>query len=279
MILAIISSVILLVLLFLQWLSIRGRTGHPELHTLQGWSYAHRGLHKPGIPENSMAAFQAALEQGYGIELDIHLLKDGSLAVIHDSALFRTTGLSGDVEDLNADGLKDCFLEGTNQTIPLFQDVLTLYQGKRPLIIELKVHKNNVDALCQAACAIMEGYNGPWCMESFDPRCIYWLKKNRPEIIRGQLTEDYALSPHLKVPRILKWLMKHNRMNFLTRPDFVAYRYRDRLSTPTNRFCMKRMTGVSWTVQTQAEFDTAVAEGWIPIFEGFLPDPTRRAKN
>lgn len=279
MIIAIIVSAIVLSLLFLWWLSTRGRKGHPELHTLRGWSYAHRGLHGPGVPENSMAAFQAALEHGYGIELDIHLLKDGNLAVIHDSALLRTTGLEGDVENLTTEDLKYCHLEGTDQTIPLFRDVLALYQGKRPLIIELKVHKNNVDALCRAACSIMEGYEGAWCMESFNPRVTHWLKKNRPEIIRGQLTENYSLSPHVKVPKILKWLMKHNRMNFLTRPDFVAYRYRDRHSTRTNRRCMKRMAGVSWTLQSQEEFDTAVAEGWIPIFEGFLPDSTRREQN
>ena len=279
MVLIIILSIILLSVLFLWWISTRGRTGHPQLHSLRGWSYAHRGLHGDGVPENSMAAFRAALEHGYGIELDIHLIKDGNLAVIHDSALLRTTGLEGDVEDLTAEDLKHCYLEGSDQTIPLFRDVLELYQGKRPLVIELKVHKNNVDALCRAACAIMEGYEGPWCMESFDPRCVYWLKKNRPDIIRGQLTENYFLSPKVKIPKILKWLMKHNRLNFLTRPDFVAYRYRDRLSTRTNRRCMKRMAGVSWTVLNQQEFDTAVSEGWIPIFEGFLPDPTRRKGN
>lgn len=274
-----IPAVIVVLILILWAISTHGRTGHPHLRTLRGWSYAHRGLHGDGVPENSMAAFRSALENGYGIELDIHLLKDGELAVIHDSPLIRTTGAEGMVEDLTAEDLKHHRLEGTDETIPLFRDVLELYKGQRPLIIELKVHKNNVAALCETACRMMEGYEGPWCMESFDPRCIYWLKKNRPEIIRGQLTENYFLSPKVKLPGILKWILKHNRLNFLTRPDFVAYRYRDRLSTPTNRRCMKRMAGVSWTLQSQAEFDTAVSEGWIPIFEGFRPDPTRRKEN
>jgi len=84
--------IILAVLAVLYLLALRGRKNHPELKTLRGWNYAHRGLHGEGRPENSMAAFRAALENGYGIELDIHLLADGNLAVIHDSLLKRTTG-------------------------------------------------------------------------------------------------------------------------------------------------------------------------------------------
>ncbi len=267
---------LLALIIFVFFLSIRGRTGHPKLDGLKGWSYAHRGLHGPGIPENSMAAFRAALEHGYGIELDIHLLRDGELAVIHDSSLLRTTGQAGTVEELTAADLPRYCLEGTEQTIPLFREVLALYNGQRPLIIELKSHGSNVDALCRAACQVMEGYDGAWCMESFDPRCVRWLKKHRPDIIRGQLSEDHFQAPHLKLPWLAKWALKHNRLNFLTRPDFVAYRFAHRNCTATNRRCMKRMAGVSWTLQTQEEFDTAVAEGWIPIFEGFIPDPERR---
>ncbi len=252
-------------------LAIRGRSGHPKLHTLHGWSYAHRGLHGNGVPENSMAAFRLALEHGYGIELDIHLLADGELAVMHDSPLKRTAGAEGVIEDLTAGQLKDYQLEGTGETIPLFRDVLALYAGKAPLVVELKVHNNNHAALTKAACDLMDGYDGPWCMESFDPRCLLWLKKNRPDVIRGQLTENYFKTPHLKIPFILKWMMTKNLANFATKPDFIAYRYADRHDTVSNQLCMKRMTGVSWTIKTQEEYDTAVSEGWIPIFEGFLP--------
>ena len=87
----IIGLLILVLLAVLFLLSLKGRTGHKNLAALRGWNYAHRGLHSEGIPENSMAAFKAALDHGYGIELDVHLLKDGNLAVIHDSLLNRTT--------------------------------------------------------------------------------------------------------------------------------------------------------------------------------------------
>ena len=76
---------LLIILAAVYLFAIRCRSGHAGFEKLQGWGYAHRGLHGHGVPENSMAAFQAALDQGYGIELDVHLLKDGNLAVMHDS--------------------------------------------------------------------------------------------------------------------------------------------------------------------------------------------------
>ena len=274
----VIAFIVILALVVLNLLAIWGRSGHKGLKDIRGWSYAHRGLHGDGIPENSMAAFRAALEGGYGIELDIHLLKDGNLAVMHDSDLLRTTGCPGKMEDLTTEDLRKYRLEGTEETIPEFRQVLELYNGKRPLVVELKVSDNNYAALTEAACRMMDRYHGVYCMESFDPRCLYWLKKHRPDIIRGQLTENY-FATNSKLPGILKFILSRNLENFLTKPDFVAYRYADRRCTLSNRICMTHMDGVSWTVTTQEEFDTAVKEGWIPIFEGFRPDPSRRTGN
>ncbi len=274
-----ICLLILMLLAVAYLLAIRGRENHPGVDTLKGWSYAHRGLHGEGRPENSIAAFQASLDGGYGIELDIHLLADGNLAVIHDSLLMRTTGQEGRIEDLTTEQLKAYALEGTNETIPEFRQVLELYQGKYPLIVELKPYRNNYAALTEAACKMLEGYEGVYCLESFDPRCLLWLKKHRPELIRGQLSEDYYVSKTAKIPFILKWLMRENLANFLTRPDFIAYKFEDRHCTLSNSPALRSNTCVSWTLKSQEEFDTAVNEGWIPIFEGFTPDPTRRQKN
>jgi glycerophosphoryl diester phosphodiesterase len=264
--------VILLIFALLYLLSVRGRTGHPELHKLHGWKYAHRGLHGKDIPENSMAAFQAALDHGYGIELDVHLLADGELAIIHDSLLQRTTGAAGRIEDLTAAQLEGLFLEDTQERIPLLRQVLELYDGKAPLIVELKPYGNNYNALCEKAVALLDGYQGVYCLESFDPRCLLWLKKYRPDLIRGQLTENYFLSKTSTLPWILKFLLTHQIGNFLTMPDFVAYRCSDR-HTLSNTIARKlwKLHGVTWTLKDQEDFDLAVKEGWIPIFEGFEP--------
>lgn len=268
---AIVGSILLLIFgvyLFL----ICGRSDQQGMEALKGWCYAHRGLHGEGRPENSMAAFRAALEGGYGIELDVHLLADGELAVIHDSLLERTTGMAGRIEELTVEDLKNYHLEGTGETIPTFRQVLELFAGKAPLIVELKAENGNYAALTEAACNMMVDYKGLYCMESFDPRCVAWLRKNRPEIIRGQLAENYFVSKS-KLPVYLKFLLSNHLLNVSTRPDFVAYRFADRHDTLSNRLCMTHMTGVSWTVKSQEEFNSAVQEGWIPIFEGFRPDP------
>ena len=262
-------SVVILSILYV--LSVRGRTNHPGLTELRGWSYAHRGLHNAERPENSMAAFRAALEGGYGIELDIHLMRDGELAVIHDSSLKRTAGVDVKIEDLTAAELENYRLEGTEERIPLFRDVLALYDGQAPLIIELKAVGNNDAALCQAVCDLLEEYNGPFCIESFDPRCLVWLRNHRPDIIRGQLSEDYFNS-NSKLPGILKAILAYQMENFLGMPDFIAYRFSD--VDHISNFLVRKLwgvQGVAWTLRSKEEYDIAVAEGWIPIFENFEP--------
>ena len=261
-----------LVLTTLYLLALRGRTGHPGLQKLRGWNYAHRGLHGNGVPENSLQAFRLAVERGYGAELDVHLLKDGSLAVIHDAKLIRTTGREGLVEDLTEGDLKDYKLEGTEETIPTFRQVLEVFSGKTPLIIELKPEGGNHAALCAAACAAMEGYEGVWCMESFDPRCVYWLKKHRPDIIRGQLAENSLKNPKSKLPIPLKLVLTFHLENFLCKPDFVAYDFGTR-KVLSNFICCKLygIQGVTWTLRSPADHETAVKEGWIPIFEYYQP--------
>ena len=55
------------------------------------WNYAHRGLWNAaeGVPENSLPAFARAAEQGYAIELDIQITKDGRIVVFHDDTMKR----------------------------------------------------------------------------------------------------------------------------------------------------------------------------------------------
>ena len=264
--------IILIVLAILYILSVMGRKGHPGLEALRGWSYAHRGLHGSGIPENSMAAFEDALTGGYGIELDVHLMKDGNLAVIHDSSLKRTAGVNVRIEALTTADLSRYTLEGTQELIPTLRQVLDLFDGKAPLIIELKTEGGNHVALTKAVCDMLDTYEGVYCIESFDPRCVAWLKKHRPDVIRGQLTENFVSNPRSPLPLVLRFIMTHQIANFLTLPDFVAYRFIDRktLSNPLVRKFWG-VQGVTWTITSQADHDTATQEGWIPIFEGFRP--------
>ena len=270
MILIKILIVCAVVLAGLYLLSTQGRTGHSGLADLKGWAYAHRGLHDENLPENSMAAFRAALKNGYGIELDIHLMKDRKLAVIHDTSLLRTAGVDVKITDLTTEDLPNYPL-ANGELIPTFDQVLELFAGKAPLIIELK-DDGNSKALVDTAVKAMEGYEGAYCMESFHPQCVYELKKHHPQVIRGQLVMDYFKEEKSKLHPLLKWAVTYQAENFATQPDFISYRYSDR-KNPSNWITRKfwGLQGVTWTLKSQEEFDTAVSEGYLPIFEGFRP--------
>lgn len=261
------------VLLFsLYVLSLIGRRAGERTQPFRSWVYAHRGLHDAGAPENSLAAFRKAVEAGYGIELDVHLLADGSLAVMHDSLLMRTTGGEGCIEDLTLEDLTNYRLSGTNQVIPSFREVLELVDGKVPLIVELKSYRGNHDVLTQTVCEVMKSYQGLYCMESFDPRCVLWLKRNAPHIVRGQLADNFLKLKADYMPWILRAAMTAPITNFLTYPDFLAYRYRYRRKVSV-WLCRKfwGVTGVAWTLQNEQEHMQAEKEGWIRIFENYRP--------
>ena len=266
----IISVIVVIFVLYI--LALRGRRNHPKLSKLRKWSYAHRGLHsKPQIPENSLHAFYLALKKGYGIELDVHLMRDGELAVIHDSTLERTTGQKGKIEHLTTGDLSRYNLEGTDETIPLFKDVLAMYNGKAPLIIELKTAGNNAAKLCKAVFKLLDNYNGLYCVESFDPRCLLWLKKHRPDVCRGQLAQNFFKNPS-GMGKFVDFILTFMLENFLTRPDFIAYKFSDRKNL-SNVLCLKlwKIQGASWTLRNKKVYHEAIGEGLIPIFEKFEP--------
>lgn len=263
--------ILILALAIIYLLLLRGRSGNPKLAALRDWSYAHRGLHGNTSPENSMSAFRKAVEAGYGIELDVHLMQDGELAVIHDSSLKRTAGVDVKIEELTVSDLPNYKLEGTTERIPLFTDVLKMVDGKVPLVVEIKTDGDNSKAVSEAVCSVLKDYGGVYCVESFDPRAIAYIRKRYPKLVRGQLAHN-SLNEESPFPWILRFLLTYNLMNFLTVPDFIAYRYKDR-KTLSNFLCRKvwRTQGVSWTITDAEQWRTAIDEGWIPIFENFHP--------
>ena len=263
--------VILLIAMILHVFAVRGRKGHPDLSKLREWSYAHRGLHDAVLPENSLAAFRAAVERGYGIELDVHLLKDGTLAILHDSDLKRMTGKDGHIEDLTLADLPDCHLGGTQETVPTLQQVLELVNEKVPLILEIKTAGKNAETLTEAVVKLLADYKGLYCLESFDPRAIQYLRRHHPDIVRGQLAED-SVTRDKTYSWLTRFICSYYLENFLTLPDFIAYRFEDRENTSIT-LCRRLwgIQGVSWTIRSPGDFTTAKEEGWIPIFENFDP--------
>ncbi len=256
-------------------LALSPRRGQPGWEEFEAHRYAHRGLHNEaeGRPENSLSAFRAAVDAGFGAELDVHLMRDGNLAVVHDSDLTRVTGLSARIEDLTAEDLPGYPLLGSGETIPLFEDVLDVFAGKTPLIVELKTSGGNAPALTDAVMARLGGYKGLFCVESFDPHVLLCLRSGYPEVIRGQLSENFMRSRSPSVSALTRFAMSNLLTTFLTKPDFIAYNWVDR-SQPSLK-AMRSLYGVhevSWTVRDPEVQRDLESQGAVTIFEGFIPE-------
>lgn len=241
----------------------------PDVSKLNGAHYAHRGLHDNGgdAPENSMPAFKAAVDAGYGIELDIQMTKDGQVVVTHDFGLKRICGVDVQVNQLTYEELQQYTILNSQERIPLFTDFLKLVDGKVPLVVELKC-RNGKDPIAAEADKILKDYKGVYCIESFDPRVLLWYKANRPEVIRGQLSGNLNKEESVKGGmKVVYWLLTHLLINVATRPDFIAYdiRYSGEIS---RKIC--RLLGapaVAWTVRTAGEYEKAKKEYDLFIFE------------
>lgn len=236
--------------------------------------FAHRGFfdNANGVPENSMSAFRRAVEAGYGIETDIHLSRDGVAVLHHDDSLKRICGVDALLREKTAEELSAIHLLGTEDTVPRFSDFLRLVDGKVPLVLELKEEAGNSAALVARVMKELEGYEGPYCIESFDPRVLYQLRKQAPSVIRGQLAGRINRGKKLST-RLVDFALSRLLFNVIARPDFVAYRYGDR-DIKAFRLCTSVLgaTRVYWTLRSRAEYDGALADGGAPIFEGFVPE-------
>ena len=243
------------------------------------------------IPENSMAAFRMAVRYGFGAELDVHLTADGRLAVYHDTSLFRVCGVNEEIENLTMDQIRQLPLLGTKNRIPEFTQVLDLYTSRKaqtdredsrqedggrlhlPLIIELKAEKN-VKELCRAVMEAVDRYPTlNYCIESFDPRVVYWLRKNRPDVIRGQLTENFCRSREAvrKWGYIMTFGMWCGAPDILSRPDFISSKFRDRRNLIMRLRHRLGVKQVNWTIKNHRQMANVDKEGGLSIFERFMP--------
>ena len=249
------------------------------LEELLTWRYAHRGFHKkPTVPENSMTAFRRAVAEGFGIELDVHLTTDKKLAVIHDSSLRRTCGADLNIEEITLGEAQVYFLEKSEEVIPAFEDVLEAVSGRVPLIIEIKTAGGNHKELTDAVMYALEGYDGLYCIESFDPSVVGHLRKNYPAVIRGQLAGCLNKNFDKKnagssgseptLTGLQDFLLKNLWVNAMGRPDFVAYCYEDR---DMRAFVNFKGAKFMWTIRSYDDLKACEKSGAAGIFEQFNP--------
>ncbi len=235
-------------------------------HTL----IAHRGFHSQdkSVPENSLKAFGLAIDKGYGIELDINILEDGTIVVFHDKNLKRMTGDPSELKDLTREDLADIRLLDTNEKIPTLREVLDLVGGKVPLLIEFK-HHGDSELLCRNFMNTIKDYKGKWAIHSFHPKILIWFCKHHPEVIRGQIAEYFLDEKDMK--KITKWLLKTLKFNFLTKPDFINYGLRDMPNKYLDRAMRKGLTVIGYAAKNQNEFDSVCSRYHNAVFEYFEP--------
>ena len=147
---------------------------------------AHRGLWRSGgAPENSLAAFEAACRASYGIELDVRLSADGEAVVFHDDTLERLTASAGLVEEQTADELQALRLLGSCEVVPMLDEVLTLVDGRVPLLVELKTPAGQEGLLERRVAELLGVYAGPVAVLSFNADALAWLAAHAPSVRRG----------------------------------------------------------------------------------------------
>lgn len=235
-----------------------------KVNWLGEWSYAHRGLHGAGLPENSPAAFTAAMARGMGIECDIQRSRDGQAMVFHDATLDRLTAEQGAVAARSANELQTIRLAGGADTIPTLRQVLDQVAGQVPLLIEIKSPKGGdgrIGALCLAVRRVLEGYQGAHAIMSFDPRIVRWFAQHSPLTVRGLVVTE-------ENDKALPGIIRRRLALWHARPDFLAYDIRDLPSRFAARQRKRGLPVLTWTVRSADHRERAEAHADAPIAEG-----------
>lgn len=259
--------VVLFLLTLFFFMIMPSRKFKKELSKYDGTLIAHRGLYnnEEGIPENSLAAFSLAAKNGYAIEFDIRLTKDGEVVVFHDSTLKRMCGADKRVYELTLEELREYNLLSTDEKIPTLSEMLETVGESTLLFVEVKADDYSPYEIFKRAKTVLDKFEGEYAVQSFDPRILRCYKKHQPEIIRGQL----AMGVYNK--GFLYGALACLLCNFISRPHYVAYVYENRKNV---FFKLNKILGAysqGWTVRTPEELEEAKKHYDIIIFENFRP--------
>lgn len=206
---------------------------------------AHRGLHNETLTENSLGAFKNAIEHGYHIETDVHLLKSGEVVVFHDNTLKRVCGIDVKIEDLTLDDIKsDKYLLPSGEHIPLFQEMLELVDGKVGILLELKFAGFGTHKLEEEVYKLIKGKEDWIAIQAFSPFMIQWFAKNAPEFKRGLLSMA-ALG--VDVP------LHYRKM----KPDFISYEISG-VNVVKNFVRKRNLLLFVWTIRSEEKYNKAL---------------------
>jgi glycerophosphoryl diester phosphodiesterase len=247
----------------------------PDLDWLTARPIAHRGLHdaERGVIENTAAAVRAAIEAGYGIEVDLQISSDGEAMVHHDDVLGRLTEGEGRLDAMTAANLKRVTFRGSAERMLTLGELCELVAGRVAIVPELKSRFAGDAGLPLRVAAILSGYHGPVAPMSFDPMQLHILRQKAPHLPRGIAAAKYRPHPYWdQMPPWLRYGMGSLLPALTARPHFVAYAV-DNLPAlapflARHILCLPLLT---WVVRTEPERQSAARFADQMIFEGFRP--------
>jgi glycerophosphoryl diester phosphodiesterase len=180
-------------------------------------------------------------------------------------------GRPGKIWQVTGGELAGLGLGGTTERIPLFTEVLSLVDGRVPIIVEIKSSPLRRE-LCQAVADMLDTYAGRFCVESFDPLIVGWFRRHRPGVLRGQLAGRGGSGSLWS--RMQWFVLRFLLVDVVGRPHFIAYRVSD-MDNLSYRLCRRLgALTVGWTVRGGAGWATGASRCDAVIFETWegMPD-------
>jgi len=249
------------------------RPSDPGCDWLTKVAIAHRGLHnlRHGVEENSLPAFEAAIEQGYAIETDVQLSGDGEAMVFHDHILDRLTNETGHISNFTATELNNIAYANGRGAIPTLSQVLDLVAGRVGLVIEVKSSWSGNTELVRKTAHRLASYAGDAAVMSFDPVQIAWLANEAPNVIRGMVADGAPQDDYPWLPLSARLSLREFRHIGVTQPDFMSLD-KHWLPCPVSRNCRKtRIPVICWTIRSEQEASDALRWCDQVTFEGYTP--------
>ncbi|CUH85198.1 glycerophosphodiester phosphodiesterase family protein [Thalassovita mediterranea] len=237
---------------------------------------AHRALHDvtAGRAENSPAAIQAAIDAGYGIEIDLQLSKDGEAMVFHDYDMERLAGVKGVVQTRTAAELSQIQLLGGTDRIPTLSQVLDQVAGQVPLLIEVKDQDGqmgaNVGRLEAATAKALEGYQGDVALMSFNPNSVRVLSGLCPDRARGLTTAAYNVTEWPMLPKGTREKLARIPDYDAAKCSFISHDARDLNSARVAELKQRGAHVLCWTITSAAAEAEARKVAENVTFEGYL---------
>jgi glycerophosphoryl diester phosphodiesterase len=219
------------------------------------------------VPENSLAAFEAAAADGYGVELDVMLTNDAEVVVVHEPMLERVTGRDLHVRQLRLAELQRLRLLGTEHTIPTLRQALAVL-GDAPTMVEIKQARLAPGRLEAAVAELVVAHPGPVCVAGFNPATLRWFRRHQPDtprVLTAGPLED------VRLPGPLKRRLASLRDLTAVAPQAVSYELTGLPTPPVTRWRDAGGVVIAWTVTDEEELDRARREADNVIFEGVRP--------